>query len=570
MPVCRPSTGARIRHGGRRPGTAVHALRGPARYGPFLLLLSIGLILPAYALNRGARPIAWAAAGVVIVGMLALWWLVDRQPSLTWLTFPVALLSLPAIVLLQLADPTHAAAYVPLLILPVAWSALYEDLRRLAGTLLLTAIALGLPVLLIGAPDYPSSSWRRSLLWLVVLAVTGQAISALVATTRRAAAQAQASELRYRIAFTEAPTPIAIIGVEGTERGRILQANHPLEALVGAPGGGTGGLVGHAIDEFIDPRDLADVAAMLSGTESGRVRNVELRLQQAAGPLWVAASIAVVRYAVDEPLRCVCHVEDITLRRESEQALQEALAQQGAAASQLEEVARARGEVVAAVSHDVRTPLATIGAYVQLLESGDAGELTADQRAMVGVIEENLRRTYAITDDLLTLGRMERAAADQPDAEVQISELLEQVVRSVEPSARIRNQQVRMDVQLGAVRVIGHAAQLDRAITNLLTNAVKFTPEGGTITVRGYVDGSSVVIQVSDTGVGIAADEQSKIFDRFYRSEEVRRRRVSGTGLGLAIAREIAVLHGGTIAVESMPGEGATFTLTLPARVPVA
>jgi signal transduction histidine kinase len=309
----------------------------------------------------------------------------------------------------------------------------------------------------------------------------------------------------------------------------------------------------------------------LSGTESGRVRNAELRLRQATGSTrWVAASIAVVRYAVDEPLRCVCHVEDITSRRESEQALQEALAQQGAAANQLEEVARARGEVVAAVSHDVRTPLATIGAYVQLLESGDAGELTADQRAMVGVIEENLRRTYAITDDLLTLGRMERAAADQPDAEVEIGELLEQVVRAVEPGARIRNQQVRMDVQLGAIRVTGHAAQLDRAVTNLLTNAVKFTPEGGTITVRGYVEGGNVVIQVSDTGVGIAADEQSKIFDRFYRSEGVRRRRVAGTGLGLAIAREIAVLHGGTITVESAPGEGATFTFTLPVRVAVA
>jgi PAS domain S-box-containing protein len=406
------------------------------------------------------------------------------------------------------------------------------------------------------------------LLWLVVLAVTGQAISALVATTRRAADRAQASELRYRIAFTEAPTPIAIIGVEGAERGRILQANHPLEALVGAP---AGGLVGHAIDEFADPQDLAAVAEALSGTESGRVRNAELRLRQATGSTrWVAASIAVVRYAVDEPLRCVCHVEDITTRRESEQALQEALAQQGAAANQLEEVARARGEVVAAVSHDVRTPLATIGAYVQLLESGDAGELTADQRAMVGVIEENLRRTYAITDDLLTLGRMERAAADQPDAEVEIGELLEQVVRAVEPGARIRNQQVRMDVQLGAIRVTGHAAQLDRAVTNLLTNAVKFTPEGGTITVRGYVEGGNVVIQVSDTGVGIAADEQSKIFDRFYRSEGVRRRRVAGTGLGLAIAREIAVLHGGTITVESAPGEGATFTFTLPVRVAVA
>lgn len=564
----RPGTGARIRHGGRRPGTAVYELRGPARYGPFLLLLSIGLILPAYALDRGARPIAWGAAGVVVAGMLALWWLVDRQPSLAWLTFPTALLSLPAIVLLELADQTHAAAYVPLLILPVAWSALYEDLARLAGTLLLTAAALGLPVLLIGTPGYPPSSWRRSLLWLVVLGVTGWAISALVATTRRAAERAQASELRYRTAFTEAPTPIAIVGVEGAERGRILQANHPLEALVGAQ---AGGLVGHSIEEFAEAEDLTALAAALSGAESGRVSNAELRLCEASGRIrWIGASVAVVRYAVDDPLRCVCHFEDITLRRESEQALLDALAQQGAAASQLEEVAQARSELVAAVSHDVRTPLATIGAYVQLLESGDAGELTADQRAMVGVIEENVRRTYAITDDLLTLNRMERAAAEQPDAEVAIGQLLEQVVRSVEPSARSRNQELRMDVQLDAVRVAGHAAQLDRAIANLLTNAVKFTPEGGTITVRGRVERGSAVIEVSDTGVGIAAEEQEKIFDRFYRSENVRRRRVSGSGLGLAIAREIAALHGGTITVESTPGEGATFTLALPVLVAAA
>jgi PAS domain S-box-containing protein len=502
------------------------------------------------------------AAGAVVAGMLALWWLVDRQPSLGWLTFPTALLSLPAIVLLELADPKHAAAYVPLLILPVAWSALYVNLRRLAGTLLLTAVALGLPVLLIGVPGYPASSWRRSLLWLVVLAVAGQAIFALVATTRRAAERAQASELRYRTAFTEAPTPIAIVGVEGAERGRILQANHPMETLVGFP---HGGLVGHSIEEFADPQDLSALVATLSDIESGRVSNAELRLRQVGGRIrWISASLAVVRHAVDEPLRCVCHFEDITLRRESEQALLDALAKQGAAASQLEEVARARSELVTAVSHDVRTPLATIGAYVELLESGDAGELTADQRAMVDVIEENVRRTYAITDDLLTLGRMERAAADQPDAEVLVGELLEQVVRSVEPSARARNQQLQMDVQLGATRVAGSAGQLDRAITNLLTNAAKFTPEGGTITVRGRVDDGSVVIEVSDTGVGIAADEQERIFDRFYRSENVRRRRISGTGLGLAIAREIAALHGGTLTVASAPGQGATFTLTLP------
>jgi PAS domain S-box-containing protein len=407
-------------------------------------------------------------------------------------------------------------------------------------TLVLAAATLALPVLFIGEPGYPGGSWRRSVLLLVVLAVIAPAISTLVATTRRAAERLQASELRYRTVFTEAPVPIAIIGVEGKERGRILEVNHPLEALIG---GQEGGLVGHSVTEFASDQDIAALGRMLFADEGGRVRNVEVRLRQTAGGTrLISASVALVRHAVGAPLRCVCHFEDVTARR----------------------------DLVSAVSHDVRTPLATIGAYVQLLESGDAGELTEGQRAMVDVIEENLRRTYAITDDLLALSRVEREAAEHPRTEVLIGDLVEQVVRAVEPSARARHLELRTDVQLDAVRVAGHPGQLDRALSNLLTNAVKFTPEGGTITVRGRMERNAVVLEVSDTGLGIAPEEQEKIFERFYRSDNARRRRISGTGLGLAIAREIAAMHGGTITVASAPGEGATFRLTLPALAAVA
>jgi two-component system sensor histidine kinase BaeS len=165
---------------------------------------------------------------------------------------------------------------------------------------------------------------------------------------------------------------------------------------------------------------------------------------------------------------------------------------------------------------------------------------------------------------------VDREAAEHPRTEVLIGDLVEQVVRAVEPSARARHLDLRTDVQLDAVRVAGHPGQLDRALSNLLTNAVKFTPEGGTITVRGRMERNAVVLEVSDTGLGIAPEEQEKIFERFYRSDNARRRRISGTGLGLAIAREIAAMHGGTITVASAPGEGATFRLTLPALAAVA
>ncbi|HET6876049.1 MAG TPA: ATP-binding protein [Jatrophihabitans sp.] len=520
-------------------------------------------MLPAYGVSGGVHYGWWIGAGALVVGMLLAWRLIDHRIGLDRLNYPVALVGFVVIVMLELADRHHGTAYQPLVILPVAWSALYETGRRLATSLVAAALALFLPIVIIGGAGYPGSSWRRSLLWLVVLAVIASAVFALVRVTRRSAVQLSFSEMRYRTAFAEAPVPIAIIGIEGDERGILLQANHPLDDLLGCTDDTA---VGRSITEFVHRDDLEALSRTLFDADTQTVRSAEVKLTQRSGRVrWVSASVALVRYGADDPPRCICHFEDITVRRESEHALLEALEKQGVAAKQMREVAQARSDLVSAVSHDVRTPLTTIGAYVQLLEAGDAGELTADQRGMLDVISQNLRRTYAITEDLLTLGRLEHAGEAHPAEEVPIGTVVERVVEAIGPSARARRQQVVIDSHLGGARVAGHAGQLDRVLSNLLTNAVKFTPEGGTITVCGRSELGSVVIDVTDTGPGIATEEQERIFERFYRSDAVERRRVAGTGLGLAIAREIAALHGGTITVRSTPGAGATFTLTLPA-----
>lgn len=520
-------------------------------------------MLPAYGLNNGIRYGWWIGAGALVIAMLAAWRAIDHRIGLDRLNHPVALVGFVVIVLLELADPHHGTAYQPLVILPVAWCALYETGRRLATSLAVAALALFLPIAFIGGAGYPASSWRRSLLWLIVLAVIASAVFALVRVTRRSAAQLSFSEMRYRTAFAEAPVPIAIIGIEGAERGVVLQANHPLDELLGATSGAT---IGASISEFVHRDDIEALSRALYDTDTHTVRSAEVKLTQRSGRVrWVSASVALVRYGADEPPRCICHFEDITVRRESEHALLEALEKQGVAASQMREVAQARSDLVSAVSHDVRTPLATIGAYVQLLEAGEAGELTADQRNMLDVINQNLHRTYAITEDLLTLGRMEHADESRPPEEVTIGTVVERVVESIGPSARARRQHVVVESNLGGVQVAGHEGQLDRVVSNLLTNAVKFTPDGGTITVRCRNELGSVIVEVTDTGPGIAPEEHERIFERFYRSDAVQRRRVAGTGLGLAIAREIAALHGGTITVRSAPSAGATFTLTLPA-----
>lgn len=222
-------------------------------------------------------------------------------------------------------------------------------------------------------------------------------------------------------------------------------------------------------------------------------------------------------------------------------------------------------DLIAAVSHDLRNPLATIGAYVELLEAGDAGELSGDQRQMLDVVEENVRRAYAIADDLVEL----RAAGAGRHEPVRIADVVAAAVRAIAPTARERGQTLQLESGLDDAQVRGNAVQLERVLVNLLSNAVKFTPEGGAITVRATAEDGRVVVGVSDTGAGIATAEQHRIFDRYYRADAARAGRVPGSGLGLAIVRELTAEHGGTVDVRSRPGEGATFTLTLP-RLAVA
>lgn len=225
-----------------------------------------------------------------------------------------------------------------------------------------------------------------------------------------------------------------------------------------------------------------------------------------------------------------------------------------------------RTDLIAAVSHDLRTPLATIGAYVELLEAGDAGELSGEMRQMLDVVEENVQRAYALADDLVEL----RGADTSSHEPVRLADVVDRAVRALGPIAAGRGLALQVESTLGEVRVIGNAVALDRVLVNLLSNAVKFTPADGTITLRAGVEQGSAVVTVTDTGSGIPAADQQRIFERYYRADNARADRVPGSGLGLAIVRELVAQHGGTVQVSSRPGHGATFTLRLPALAAVA
>jgi two-component system phosphate regulon sensor histidine kinase PhoR len=197
-----------------------------------------------------------------------------------------------------------------------------------------------------------------------------------------------------------------------------------------------------------------------------------------------------------------------------------------------------------------------------LLADGDSGELKPEQSAMLATVQRNLQRIAAIVDDLLALSVTDREATPRTDL-VDLGEVVNTVVNGISLQASERRLRLEYVNELGGVLANGDSSRLDRAIANLLSNALKFTPAGGTVSMRATSDGTTATIEVSDTGMGIPAEDVDRIFDQYFRSSAARDQ-IAGTGLGLAIVHAVAEQHGGDVCVRSEIGKGTTITLRLP------
>lgn len=230
----------------------------------------------------------------------------------------------------------------------------------------------------------------------------------------------------------------------------------------------------------------------------------------------------------------------------------------------LQELNRVKTDFVASVSHELRTPLTSILGYVEILNDGFGGGLSDEQARMMAIVGRNAERLLGLIEELLLMGSLESGTLKLSLAPVSVRALLDDAYKAVLPGLTERSLDVVVDVASDADLITGDPRRLDRALINLLTNAVKFTPEGGRVTLSARRAGDWVLIEVTDTGIGIPLDDQSKIFDRFFRSSSAAHMAIPGTGLGLAITKMIIEGHGGTISVASNPGEGTTITVALP------
>ena len=235
----------------------------------------------------------------------------------------------------------------------------------------------------------------------------------------------------------------------------------------------------------------------------------------------------------------------------------------------LERLDRQKSDFLATVSHELRTPLTSISGFLELLQAGDAGELTAQQHRMLEVVDRNTSRLRGLIEDLLVLNRIESGGLKVNVASVSMRELITHTGQEVSPLAR--SGAIELDIDAGPEEAIvqGDRGHLHRAVVNIVSNAIKFSSSGGLVTIRCTVDHRArrVLITCQDRGIGIPAEDQGQLFTRFYRASNARDQEIAGTGLGLSIVKQIVQDHDGELRLTSVEGEGTTVVLDLPLYV---
>ncbi len=232
----------------------------------------------------------------------------------------------------------------------------------------------------------------------------------------------------------------------------------------------------------------------------------------------------------------------------------------------MQELGRTQSDFVSQISHELRSPLTAVLGYVELLIDGAGGEQGGENQRMLHVIERNSRQLLNLIEDLLTMSQVEAKSERLRLEPVDLCEIVDCVRETTALSVVAAGLALTVDMAR-PTRVTGDRDQLERAVLNLVSNAVKFTPSGGRIEIHGRAVGSDVTLSVRDTGTGIPIAEQHRLFTRFFRTDRSRERQVPGTGLGLYIVNHIVLLHGGAMQVDSSP-RGSTFTMVLPINGP--
>jgi signal transduction histidine kinase len=317
----------------------------------------------------------------------------------------------------------------------------------------------------------------------------------------------------------------------------------------------------HAADAFADEQEIIQTGKPIAG-------QVERETYTGRPDAWVSTTKMPLLDEAGQIIGTFGISRDVTAQVSADNMLARQASELSAQNERLRELDRLKDEFIAAVSHELRTPLTSIIGHIELLkEEGVDGPNTGRFAEVIGRNAEQLLR---LVGDLLFLSRMRSGKLALELQGIDLAEIAAEAVAEVRPDARLKH----IDMVLFAAPVPPFAAdpgRIAQLLGSLLSNAVKFTGDGGRVEVRTAVADGQAVLTVADTGMGIPAADLERIFERFYRTAAATRQVITGTGLGLAIARAIADAHNGAITAQSTEGQGSTFTVRLPLRpVPAA
>jgi signal transduction histidine kinase len=299
-------------------------------------------------------------------------------------------------------------------------------------------------------------------------------------------------------------------------------------------------LQGTSLSEHLTDSETLDAVKAVASGQVRRKTTIELRRDDAQGGGILRMSVRPVRK--DDSAAAILVIEDITQQRVADEA---------------------RNSFVAQATHELRTPLTNIKLYVE--QAIELGDTDPQQRARcLNVINQESRRLERIVGDMLSVSEIEAGSFKLRSSEVRLDALFDELREDYQAQAADKKIDLIFDLPPKYPVMHGDRDKVMLALHNLLGNALKYTPEGGAVTMRVAADAKGLTVDVTDTGIGIAPEETELIFERFYRSKDKRLGDITGTGLGLTLAREVVRLHGGDITVRSQLNQGSTFTLTIP------
>ena len=378
-------------------------------------------------------------------------------------------------------------------------------------------------------------------------------------TERRAAEEAmRLSEERFRL-IVQTVRDYAIFMLD--PNGLIATWNAGAERIKGYQ---AGEIIGKHFSVFYPPEDRAwDKPAweLREATREGRFEDEGWRVRKDGSRFWANVVITALRDGDGRLIGFAKVTRDLTERRAAEQrSVDDARRIAAAEAANL-----VKSEFLTVMSHELRTPLNAIGGYSDLLEMGVAGPVTEQQREYLERIRSSKQHLLGLINDVLNYSRIEAGQTQYQMGDVSLKDVVQSTVLMVTPQATAKHIGVTVADPGRDVTAWADRFKVDQIMLNLLSNAVKFTPDGGHIHVTYQPRAGKASVTVTDTGPGIEPDKWTAIFEPFVQLERSFKNPQEGTGLGLAISRDLARGMGGDLFVESPPGEGATFTLVLPA-----